>query len=361
MKSICLTMIVKDEATIIERCLAHVKPLISHWVIVDTGSSDETPAIIERTMNGIPGELHHRKWVDFAHNRTEAFELARGKADYMLVVDADDELLVPASFAMPTLTEPMLSVRVEYGNLVYYRAQLFRSDLPWRYEGVLHEYATCGQTILATKLEGPVLRVHRDGARAKDPERYAKDAEVLEAALKKDPSNARYAFYLAQSYRDARDDVNAESWYAKRAEMGGFAEEVYVSLYERGRALERLGRGKEEVWGAYLSAYAARPSRDEAVCALARFARVKGDYALARMFAAAALETPPSGDVLFVDTTVAKWRALDEFSIASYYTKHYEESAAACRALLDENRAPASEHARIRKNLDFAVSALKKK
>ena len=39
---ICLNMIVKNEEPVIERCLATVKPHIDYWVIVDTGSSDNT-------------------------------------------------------------------------------------------------------------------------------------------------------------------------------------------------------------------------------------------------------------------------------------------------------------------------------
>ena len=48
--TICLSMIVKDEAPVIERCLRSVKPWIDHWVIVDTGSSDGTQAMIRKFM-----------------------------------------------------------------------------------------------------------------------------------------------------------------------------------------------------------------------------------------------------------------------------------------------------------------------
>ena len=86
---ISLVMIVKDEAKFIERCLASVKPLISRWLIVDTGSTDGTQALIKKTMKKIPGELLEREWVDFGTNRTEALELARGTAEWTLELDAD--------------------------------------------------------------------------------------------------------------------------------------------------------------------------------------------------------------------------------------------------------------------------------
>ena len=82
-KTITLCMIVKDEARVIERCLASVLPLIDYWVIVDTGSTDGTQEKIRKFFEnvGIPGELHERPWKDFGHNRSEALELARSKAD----------------------------------------------------------------------------------------------------------------------------------------------------------------------------------------------------------------------------------------------------------------------------------------
>ncbi|HBD39264.1 MAG TPA: family 2 glycosyl transferase, partial [Cupriavidus sp.] len=43
---ICLSMIVKNEAAVIERCLRAVRPHIHAWAISDTGSTDGTQDII---------------------------------------------------------------------------------------------------------------------------------------------------------------------------------------------------------------------------------------------------------------------------------------------------------------------------
>jgi hypothetical protein len=63
---ICLSMIVKNEARVIRRCLDSVMPLIDCWSIVDTGSTDGTQAIIREHMRFLPGSLHERPWKDFA-------------------------------------------------------------------------------------------------------------------------------------------------------------------------------------------------------------------------------------------------------------------------------------------------------
>ncbi len=87
--TICLCMIVKDEAKVIERCLGSVRDLIDTWVISDTGSTDGTQELIRRALDGIPGELHEEPWTNFGHNRTLNIRHARGKADYLLLIDAD--------------------------------------------------------------------------------------------------------------------------------------------------------------------------------------------------------------------------------------------------------------------------------
>ena len=92
---ICLSMIVKNESPVIHRCLASVRPWIDHWVIVDTGSSDGTQDQVRAALAGVPGSLHERPWQDFAHNRNEALDLARAQADYVLFIDADEQLVMP--------------------------------------------------------------------------------------------------------------------------------------------------------------------------------------------------------------------------------------------------------------------------
>src|SRR6266851_4120733 len=98
MKRICLVMIVRNEAAVIRRCLASVKAIISHWVICDTGSTDDTRKIVLEELNGIPGTLYDDAWVDFGHNRSLAIARARGKADYHLLINADETLHLDGEF-----------------------------------------------------------------------------------------------------------------------------------------------------------------------------------------------------------------------------------------------------------------------
>ena len=140
---LCLNMIVKNEAPVIRRCIDSVRPIIDRWVIVDTGSTDGTQDIIREHLLDLPGELHERPWRDFAHNRSEALELARAQSDYTLIIDADDTLEIAPSTVLPALSADSYMLEIGDARIVYQRTQLVRSALPWRYEGVLHEYLTC--------------------------------------------------------------------------------------------------------------------------------------------------------------------------------------------------------------------------
>lgn len=360
---ICLNMIVRDEAAVIERCLASVRPFIDHWVIVDTGSLDDTPARIERALAGVPGQLHHRPWRNFGHNRSEALELARqavGRAGYLLFIDADEQLGHEPGFARwPALHEPAYSLQARYGGLSYDRVSLVSAALPWRWQGVLHEYLDAGQPVAQPRLPGVWIAVTPDGARSADPDKFAKDAAVLEQALREEPDNARYVFYLAQSWRDAGRPELALAHYARRAAMGGWDEEVWYALLQCAQLAERLGQPHEQVLAAYLQAHQSRPSRAEALTGLATYLRGRQDWHLAYLFAREAARIPLPGDRLFVDLAPYHWRAADELALAAHYTARPAEAHALWSGLLRSPLLPAAERARIERNLAFAAQALR--
>ena len=353
MQRICLNMIVKNEAPVIERCLASVKPWIDHWVIVDTGSSDGTQDTIRAFLRDIPGSLHERPWRNFAHNRNEALELARPAAGYLLFIDADETLAMPADFRWPALDSDGYRFDTEYAELRYHRDALIATRLPWRWCGVLHEYLDSTEAHAWRALPGPKILVNHDGARSRDPQTYLRDIEVLERALAADPGNCRYAFYLAQSLRDAGQLGPSRERYLQRAAMGGWEEERWYAQFRAAQLHVLTGAPPEQVREAYLACYQARPSRAEPLYQLARYHRERGAFALAHLFAQQAAALPEPGDTLFVDATVYAWRALDELVVASYYTGFLTQGRAALTTLLAQGRFPEAERPRITANRQF--------
>lgn len=355
---VCLSMIVKNEAPVIERCLASVRPHVHAWAISDTGSSDGTQDLVRRAMAGLPGELIERPWVDFSTNRNEALALAGKHGDYALIIDADEVLEADSGFAYPALAAPGYMLELVYGDTRYRRVAMPRLDLDWIWRGVLHEALNSAHAAQAQFLPGLRIRVHSDGARSQltQREKFTRDAAVLRKALEDEPDNARYAFYLAQSLRDAGDFAESIAAYQARVAMGGWAEEVYFSKLQIAVLKERIGAAAGDIALAYLDAYDYRPSRAEAACEFARWNRLQRRFTVARDFARIAAKMPLPNDVLFIDRPVYDWRARDELAVALYWCGERAESARLCRELLADARLPAEQRARVAKNLEFALA-----
>ena len=240
---ICLSMIIKNETKVIERCLRSVMPHIDSWAIVDTGSTDGTQDLVRRIMAGVPGELAERPWVDFATNRNQALDLARQHGDYALIIDADEILEAAADFSYGKLGAPGYLFQLLFGDTRYRRVAMPRLDADWHWEGVLHEVLVSPQAAQAEFLPGLSIRVFTDGARSQQSQeqKFSHDAEVLGQALLKEPGHTRYSFYYAQSLRDAGKTHEAIEAYEKRVALGGWAEEVYFAKLQVAVLKERVG------------------------------------------------------------------------------------------------------------------------
>ncbi|AMV37777.1 glycosyltransferase [Planctomyces sp. SH-PL62] len=339
--TICLGMIVKDEAPVIRRCLESVRPFIDTWVIADTGSTDGTQDLIRDALGGLPGTLLQRPWVDFAHNRNEVLDAARDRAAYTFTIDADETLAFDDGFERPKLEADSYDVTVHYGSTCYHRKQLVRGALPWKYRGVLHEYLTCPEARTEAHLPGLRTIVTHDGARAHDPLTYRRDALLLEKALVDEPANERYVFYLAQSYRDAGELDLAIRNYRRRLAMGGWSEEVWYALFQIAVLRERRGDAWPEVLADYLTAFEHSPDRAEPLYKAGMHHQAAREFHTAQLFFRRALDVPrPDPRRLFVWRTVYDYLLELEYGVSLYYTGGHAEAIAVADRLLTRGNLP---------------------
>jgi hypothetical protein len=82
---------------------------------------------------------------------------------------------------------------------------------------VTHEYLDVPGGV--EEFRGVWYKDHATGANRVD--KFERDIRLLTEALKQEPENHPYRFYLAQSYRDAGRTAEAVEAYAKRAALGG--------------------------------------------------------------------------------------------------------------------------------------------
>lgn len=232
-------MIVKNEAHIIGATLAHLMEHfpITHWIIDDTGSTDGTQELIAKFFaeKGIPGTLHQTEWRDFGFNRSKALEHAYNLTDYVLVWDADDSVVGRPIIPSPLTGDQYSFIFGDANGFRYSRTQLFNNRKRWCYKGVLHEYPASAEPPVgpATPVSGDYYFVSgRSGARSSDPEKYKKDAAVLERGLLSEPNNDRYVYYCANSYKDAGEPEKAIVKYKQLLTMNGWSEERYMACIQ---------------------------------------------------------------------------------------------------------------------------------
>ena len=239
--SICLNMIVKNESHIIEKTLEMLcsKIRFSYWVICDTGSTDNTRELVINffKQKKISGELYEDEWENFAHNRTLALNNAYNKSDLLLIFDADDE--IRGEVILPK-TVDCDGYFFNFGGsgITYQRILLVNNRIKWCFKSVIHEFIAClrdNGDYTTTTVEGNYYVVSgRSGSRSQDPHKYVKDACILEEAYfeaKKtnDDLHLRYAFYCANSYKDAGMSEKAIEWYKTTLQNNNWHQEKYIS------------------------------------------------------------------------------------------------------------------------------------
>ncbi len=383
--TICLNMIVKDEAHIIKETLENVvKYGIDYYVISDTGSTDNTKEIIKEYFNvkGIPGEVHDDEWKDFGHNRSVALMHARGKADYAWVIDADD--LVVGDLKFPdNMTADCYTLTYGKG-FTYHRKQIFKltEELNWHYEDVLHEYPRADKdNTVEFHIGGDYyIDSRRLGSRNKDPNKYLNDAKTFEKAIAENPGdqkNVRRTFYLAQSYYDQSSCSKDMSYteksidiYKKRISMEDWWEEVYYSYYKIAEGFNRLDKSWKIIEKAYLDAYEYSKKfkqqwktnvlRAEPLYRMACYLNSKKmKPKLAYKYALEASKIPyPSGCVLFVNRDVYEYKALFELAICSFNINKYVDSYKICKQIMLKKDLPGWFATNVKNHMDRTIAKL---
>lgn len=343
--TLCLNMIVKDESHIIEETLENICQhfKIDYWVISDTGSSDQTVQIIEQFFanKGVQGEFVHEPWQNFSHNRNMALNACLGKSDYILFFDADDS--VQGNLDLPHLEKDAYFFQLSNENqsTKYLRKLIIKNNGQYVWRGVLHEFLESENEQAVGEIQGDYVVISgRKGHRSLDQNKYLKDAQVLEKAyLEADDRDLlpRYAFYCAQSYKDAELFDQAIEWYKKRVELdSGWADEKYCSFEQIGLLYERKKNDKEAL-SYWQMGIAHDPQRAECWYHSARRHSWDQHKELAYCFAKQASELKmPEGNRLFLQKDIYKFWSVYEWCLNAYRLGKIEESYQAFKKLVQD-------------------------
>lgn len=362
-----LTMIVKDEAATLARTLASIKPHLDRWCILDTGSTDGTQDLIRREMAGVPGELHEEPFVDFATSRNRALDLAGDATEFVMWLDADDEVV--GGKALRAFLERERTARGPDREAYYMRVEMgIRFDSPrvartragWRFKGVVHEILMHPDRPPPAHRVPDVIIKHEPGADAaeRSRRRWERDVKLLGDACARDPRDTRSAFYLAETLLWLGRYDEAEPAFRRRIALSGWAEEVYESKMALGRIAVAKGLPWPEAQARFLDAHLAAPHRAEPLHAIALHYDGQGEHALTFLFARRGYEIPlPVKDTLFVDESVYTFRLADLVATSAYWIGEFEIGEQAARKAV--RNCPGDP--RLEKNLGFYLDRKRKK
>lgn len=317
---LCLNMIVKNESRIIQRLMESVIGVIDSYCICDTGSTDNTIAIIRDYMTaaGKTGEVYSEPFKNFGYNRTHALERAAKWANRALLLDADMKLTISPEFSAANLTADVYTILQRNGGLEYSNTRIVRTGIGIKCVGPTHEYYDIPGGKVTEQIKSLVIEDIGDGGAKSD--KFERDVRLLLQGLEDEPGNVRYMFYLANSYRDLSRHAEAAEWYKKRFEAGGWIEEVFYAAFELGNMYKILDDVPKAIYW-WMEAYNHHPKRAESLYEIVKHYRIVGKQRIGQAFCDLARAIPyPKDDVLFIKSDIYKFLLDYEHSILAYYS-----------------------------------------
>ena len=372
-KTICLNMIVKNETKNLRRLFKSLQKVIDYYVIHDTGSTDGTQGLIKEVMGGydISGEIIEEEWVNFGVNRQKALESvvnSKYNPDYLLWIDADEELYFKNPEWFNNLTKDCYNIKRVYGSIDYYNPHLIRvnnnNNIGWYWKAPVHNYLCSKKHYSSEFVDKEIVHIKSycsGGAKSQnvtDEEKYLRDAKLLIEYLKENPNDPRTIFYIAQSYKDADKYDESIKWYKKRLTVEGWLQEKYVSCYNIGNLLLKQNR-KEEAFYYYLLSYEYDDTRHECFYKMINQYRLENKRKLAYNLYEMLKPVNENGNKLFFVYSIHEWKLNFELTIISFYIRKYQTGINSFKKLFKLRNIPLNYVKSILSNYKFYIDHIK--
>jgi tetratricopeptide (TPR) repeat protein len=206
---IVATILSGNAAGIIGDAIKSAIDFVDQVLLIDTGISDATTEIA-KSIAGSKFAIAHFRWInDFAAARNFALvEASKLSADFAMTLDTDERLSIshanPRAFLesqfsdSPTTTVWMVSA----GCGTYKKERFFRLPLPERmkWTGRTHE---CFVGYYKTELAHLQNCVFQELPKSQELSKfkYERDLDILLDVIRNEGSNARWWYFLGQTYK----------------------------------------------------------------------------------------------------------------------------------------------------------------
>lgn len=277
MPTLSLCMIVRNEETVLARCLESARAAVDEIVIVDTGSTDRTRAIAQ----AYTPHVYDFPWCDdFAAARN--FSFSKATMDYCLWLDADDVLQDAQGLRrfMDDLDAQVDVVMMPYclfvnedtaqPSLTYARERIVKRSPALFWQGVVHEVI-----VPVGRVCDAPFAVHHRKKGPGDPDR---NLRIYEKRLSQGAAlSPREQYYFARELLDHGQYARAESQLrAFLSGQKGWLEDNLCACRLLARCNEAQGK-EDQALDALLHALRYAPPRAELCCDLGAWFMRHGD------------------------------------------------------------------------------------
>lgn len=297
MITLSLCMIVKNEETVLGRCLRSVQGVVDETIVVDTGSSDRTKQI----ATDCGAQLFDFPWVDdFSAARNYSF--AQATQQYILWLDADDVIL-PADAARllqlkqeldPSVAAVMMKYNTGFdsaGNVTFscYRERLSQRACHHQWQEPVHEYLQVGGKVITVDIAVTHRRLaaRPSGRNLGIYERYLRSGRSL---------SPRGTYYFARELKDNRRVAEAAHYFQQFLQGGeGWVEDNIAACRELAACRSQQGDPVGSLQALFQSFSYDLP-RAETCCQIGSHYQTSGDFARAVFWFKLALQLTPPAD-----------------------------------------------------------------
>ncbi|MCL2217632.1 MAG: glycosyltransferase family 2 protein [Defluviitaleaceae bacterium] len=280
MLTISLCMIVKNEESVLARCLESIKDAVDEIIIVDTGSTDNTKEIALRYT----GKLYDFEWIDdFSAARNEAF--SKATMDYQMWLDADDvfpeESLNKLLELKKTLDPGVDIVTMKYIThfdeqdrpvLASTRERLTKREKGYLWTDPVHECIPLIGNIFYSDMEVHHRKQKKEGVSHRNLNIYMN----LEKSGK--PLSPRQQYYYARELKDHGLWINSAYYFEKFLESKqGWKEDNIAACYNLSLCYNILG-DTQKILPILLKSFEYDAPRAENCCEIGYYYKRAGRY-----------------------------------------------------------------------------------
>lgn len=227
MGSISVVMIVKNEVDNLPDCLESVKNIVDEMVIVDTGSTDDTREVAKK----FGAKVFDYKWSNnFAEARN--FALSKSKADWNLILDADEHINSWRREVVDSLTRRSrfigkinITNKFQQGDEVRLSQIRISRLLPKGvfFTGKIHEQVNSN----LPRIDLPIELYHTGYF---NTDKSVRNLKILEMELAENPMNAYIIYQLARQYKTMKQFNDAVNYFRLSYKLTERAEEYFPDL-----------------------------------------------------------------------------------------------------------------------------------